>query len=165
MLMRTLVTSVAAALLGPAIGIGVFIMANRDHSGGQPTSISMTQTREAGSAIETGQAEEEIRTFTPQGRWLGSPATGMQEPKLKTAAVRPSREQATWHTVVTCPSGEPFPGDGICPLPEPVTTRPTGKSSTVNVPPEAGNLGSGWTDVAERAPPSPLPGRLSVGGP
>ena len=164
MLVRTLVTSVAAALFGPAVGIGVFIMANRDHSGGQPTSISMTQTRAAGSAIETGQAED-IRTFTPQGRWLGSPATGMQEPKLKTAAARPSREPATWHTVVSCPSGKPLPEDGRCPLPEPVTTGPTGKSSMVNLPPEAGNLGSGLTDVAERAPTSPLPGRMSIGGP
>jgi hypothetical protein len=164
MLVRTLITSVAAALLGPAVGMGVFVMTNRDHSGGQPPSISMTQTREAGSAIETGQAED-IRTFTPQGRWLGSPATRVQEPKLKTAAARPSREPAHWHTVVICPSGEPLPGDGRCPSPEPVTTGPTGRSSMVNVPPEASKLGSGLTDVAERAPISPLPGRMSVGGP
>lgn len=164
MLVRTLVTSVAAALLGPAIGIGAFLMANRDHSGAQPTSISMSPTREAGSAIETGQAKD-IRTFTPQGRWLGSPATRVQEPKLKAADARPSREPAAWHTVVSCPSGEPLPGDGHCPSPEPVTTRPTGRSSMVNLLPEAGNLGSGLTDVAERAPTSPLRGRMSVGGP
>jgi len=164
MLVRILVTSVAAALLGPAIGIGVFVMANKDHSGGRPTSFSMTQTREIGSASEMGQAED-IRTFTPQGRWLGSPATRVQEPKLKAAAARPSREPGHWHTVVSCPSGEPLSGDGHCPSPEPVTTRPTGRSSMVNLPQEAGNLGSGLTDVAERAPTSPLPGRMSVGGP
>jgi len=164
MLVRTLVTSVAAALLGPAVGIGVFIMANRDHSDGQATSISMTQTREAGSAIETGQAED-IRTFTPQGRWLGSPATRVQEPKLKTAAARPSREPAHWHTVVSCPSGEPLPGDGRCPSPEPVTTRPTSRSSMVNLPPEARNLVSGEIESPARVPIPPLPGRMSVGGP
>jgi hypothetical protein len=164
MLVRTLVTSVAAALLGPAIGIGVFIMANRDHSGGQPTSISMTQTRQAGSAIETGQAED-IRTFTPQGWWLSSPATRVQEPKLKTAAARPSREPAHWHTVVSCPSGEPLPGDGRCPLPEPVTTRPTGKSSMINVRSEAGNVGFGEIESPARLPIPPLPRKMSVGGP
>jgi len=156
--------SIAAALMAPGIGIGAFLMANRDHSGAQSKSISMTQTREAGSASEMGQAED-IRTFTPQGRWLRSPETRVQEPKLKAADARPSREPAHWHTVVSCPSGEPLPGDGHCPSPEPVTTRPTGRSSMVNLPPEAGNLGSGLTDVAERAPTSPLPGRMSVGGP
>lgn len=156
--------SIAAALMAPAIGIGAFLMANRDHSAAQPKSISMSPTREEASAIESGQVKD-IRTFTPQGRWLGSSATRVQEPKLKAAAVLPSREPNSWHTVVSCPSGGPIPEDGICPLLETVTERSTGKSSMVNLPSEAGNLGSG---EIERPAPVPIPrhpGRMSVGGP
>jgi len=164
MLVRPLIMSIAAALMAPAIGIGVFLMTNRNHSGGQPISVSMSPTPETGAAIETGQAEV-IRTFAPQGRWLGSPATRVQEARLKPAAARPSREPGPWHTVVSCPRGEPLPGDGICPLPETVTTSPTGRSSMVNLLPEADNLSSGEIESTVLVPIPPLPGRMSVGGP
>ena len=73
MLAKALAISVVAALLGPAIGIGVFLTAEplRDKAGSP-------QARVADPVTESNQAGV-IRTFAPPGLW-STPATTQQSP-------------------------------------------------------------------------------------
>ena len=107
MLVKSLVISTAAALLGPTIGVALFLVANSDH-------ITVT-ARKLGPVTELVQAET-IRTFAPQGLWLDPAASIMQKPK--TIAARTTSDPAAWHTVVSCPEGQALAEDGRCPAPK-----------------------------------------------
>ena len=164
MLVKTLAISVAAAVLGPTIGMGVFVFANSDRFGGETTSFS-SSTRGPGPVTEPGQADV-VRTFAPPGPWLNPDSIDRQERKPEpAAATRPLPELAPWRTVVSCPEGQPLPEDGRCPSPENVMVLLAGKHPIADLTPAAGNFGSDEIVIPERAPSSPLPGRMSVGGP
>ena len=151
MLVKSLAISVVAASLGPAIGVGVFLMVNgnrlRDETASLPTPAAEPVT-------EFDQAEV-IRTFAEPRLWPGPKSTGMPERK-EIDATELSPEPA-WRTVVSCPDGQPLPETGRCPAPD--WSRPTGKHSTAEL--TADTLGSGEIETPERAP-YPLPGRMSL---
>ena len=100
MLMKSLAISLVAALLGPTIGVGVFLLTNGDRFGGETT----LPIRAAGPLPESDQAEV-IRTFAQPRLWL-CPATGALESSAKTPAAHPSSELAAWRTVVTRPTAD-----------------------------------------------------------
>jgi hypothetical protein len=141
MLVKSIVISTAAALLGPTIGVALFLVANSDRAG-EATSPTVA-TRE-GLETELGEAEV-IRNFASQGVHLDLASILAPERKPQVAAAA-TAESAAWRTVVICAVGQPAK-DGRCPAPEIVPT------------PEA------IADVAPPAdvPTSPLPGRMSVG--
>ena len=141
MLVKSIVISTAAALLGPTIGVALFLVANSDR-GGKATSPTVV-TRE-GLGTELGEAEV-IRNFAPQGVHLDLASILAPERKPQVAAAG-TAEQAAWRTVVICVVGQPAK-DGRCPAPEIVPT------------PEV------IADVAPPAdvPTSPLSGRMLVG--
>ena len=141
MLVKSIVISIAAALLGPTIGVALFFMANSDR-GGKATSPTVV-TRE-GLGTELGEAEV-IRNFAPQGAHLDLASILVTERRPQVAASG-TVESAPWRTVVIRAVGQPTK-DGRCPAPETVP-RPV---VIADVAPSA--------DV----PTSPLPGRMSVG--
>jgi hypothetical protein len=142
MLMKSIVISTAAALLGPTIGVAVFFVANSDR-GGQ--SISATATRE-GSETELDGAGV-IRNFAPEGVHLGS--TSILAPKPKPQVSAPATaESAAWRTVIICAEGQ-TDKDDRCPMPK-IAPGLTSKGAIADLAPPTG------------APTSPLPGRMSV---
>jgi hypothetical protein len=146
MLMKSLAISLVAALLGPTVGVGVFLLTNGDRFGGETT----LPIRAAGPVPEFNQAEV-VRTFAQPRLWLG-PATGALESSAKTPATHPSSELAAWRTVVRCPEGEPLAQTGRCPAP----ARPTAEVTSAGNNDEASEIA-----MPERAP-YPLPGRMSL---
>jgi hypothetical protein len=164
MLAKSLIISMLAALLGPTIGVGIFLTANRHYWDGQATSFSPS-AREVEQVTQPGHAEV-TRTFAPPEPWVNPASIGAQERKPETAAAAlPSPELASWHTVVSCPEDQPLAEDGRCPSPKLVSERSTDKDSIANSPRAAGRVGSGEIDILGPAPSSPLPGRMSVGAP
>ena len=153
--------SAAAAVLGPTIGIAVFFMPNRDNVSGPATSFTVS-TRGTGPVTEFA---EDLRSFAPRGLWLNLAPSVVQERKPQAATVATSSEPTAWPAVVTCSEGRSVREDGRCPAPEIVSAPTAGKRSIADVTPPAGNFGSGEIEILERAPFSPFPGRMSVGGP
>jgi hypothetical protein len=97
MLVKSLVVSVAAALLGPTLGIATFFLANSNYSG-LPFSASV----EAMGLLLAQPDDREV--VTPSGAWYGPSA---QERRLDTAATaQPS--------VVNCPEGQALSENGRC---------------------------------------------------
>jgi len=106
MLVKSLVVSVAAALLGPTLGIAAFFLANSNYPS-QPFSAS---TQEMG-LIAQPDHREVARTFAPSGPWYGPSA---QERKLDTAAADLPSGLGVWQTVVNCPEGQALSENGRC---------------------------------------------------
>ena len=144
MLVKSILISTAAALLGPIIGVAVFFMADSDR-GAQATSPTVS-TR-VGPVTELGEAEV-IRSFAPQGVDLRFASILVPERKPQGSAAR-TAESAAWRTVVTCAVGEPAE-DGRCPVPKNFPATATREALADITPP---------TD----APTSSLSGRMSVG--
>ena len=143
---KALAISLVAALVGPTIGVGVFLLADGDRWGGETASIP---TRAAGSVTEFGQAQE--RTFAAPRLWPGPMLTDAPERRAKTLLAQPSPELAPWRTVVSCPAGDTLLETGHCPSLE----WPPAEVSA------ASNIAAREPDAAERTP-SPLPGRMSL---
>ena len=99
MLLKSLAVSVAAALLGPALGVAMFFLANSS-AGGQPLANSQARVvaQPAGSGL--------VRSFAPSENWYAHVAT---------------EELGAWQTVVRCPDGQALPPGGRC---QPSDTRP-----------------------------------------
>jgi hypothetical protein len=91
MLLKSLVVSVAAALLGPALGIAAFYLANSGYPD-QPVSTS-------------------IRTFAPSAVWYDP---SVPKHRLDTAAADLPPDVGGWKTVVNCPDGQALSADGRC---------------------------------------------------
>lgn len=98
MLVKSLALSVAAALLGPTLGIALFFLANSNLYA-QPPALAVSETLRQVS-------------FAPGQPWY---ATGAYERKLNTAAAD------DWQTVVRCPDGQTIADNGRCLSP---TARP-----------------------------------------
>lgn len=99
MLLKSLAVSVAAALLGPALGVAMFFLANSS-AGGQPLAYSQARVvaQPAGSDL--------VRSFAPSENWYAHVAT---------------EELGAWQTVVRCPDGQALPAGGRC---QPSDTQP-----------------------------------------
>jgi hypothetical protein len=106
MLLKSLVVSVAAALLGPTLGIATFLAVNGAYPS-QPLAASSQ------IADETAQPAPRIAlmAFAPSGPWYGQ---NVQERELSTAAADISPEAGGWQTVVSCPDGQTLSGDARC---------------------------------------------------
>lgn len=115
MLLKSLAVSVAAALLGPTLGIATFFLANGSSPSSEPLSTSLHQQVEL---VMPPADRDVIRSFAPSQAWYGpSDEVG----KLDTAAADLPRELGTWQTVVRCPEGKALSEDGRC---RPSDTRP-----------------------------------------
>ena len=144
--MKSLAISLGAALLGPTIGVGVFLLANGDRISGE-TALPI---QAAGPVPDFDQAG--VRTFAQPSLWLGLKPSGGLEPSAQTPAAHASPKLAAWLTVVRCPEGEPLPQTGNCSAPAWPTAVVT---STAN------NDGASKIAIPERVP-YPLPGRMSL---
>ena len=104
MLLKSLAVSVAAAVLGPTLGIATFLAVN----GAQQPVAASSQV-----ADETVQAAPSIalRAFAPSGSWYVPSA---EDRPLSTAAADLSPESGGWQTVVSCPDGQTLSGDARC---------------------------------------------------
>ena len=133
---KALAISVVAALLGPAIGIGVFLTAEplRDKAGSP-------QARVADPVTESNQAGV-IRIFAPPGLW-STPVTTQQSPELE-----------PWRTAVSCSDGQPLGENARCPVAD--GPQATDNQSTAT----AGDFEP--SENARPDAPSPLPGRMSL---
>ena len=140
-MMKSIVISTAAALIGPAIGIAIFFATHSDHLGGATTSLA--ESNGGGSVAELGK-HEAIKTFVPQ--WLLIDAFPVAAPQRKPYPVSGTAESGPWRTVVTCALG-PATKDGRCPLPE-----ASEAIADINSPAEESNS-------------PPLSERMSIGGP
>jgi hypothetical protein len=108
MLVKSLVVSVAAALLGPTLGIATFFLTN----GNSPNSHSFSASVQTTGLLAQPDHREVTRTFAPSGAWYGPSA---QERKLDTAAADlRSGLLGVWQTVVNCPEGQALSEDGRC---------------------------------------------------
>jgi hypothetical protein len=104
MLLKSLVVSVAAALLGPTLGIATFLAVNGAYPN-QPLAASSQ------IADETAQPTPlALMAFAPSGPWYGN----VQERELGTATADISPEASGWQTVVSCPDGQTLSGDARC---------------------------------------------------
>ena len=120
MLLKSLVMSAVAAVLGPTLGIGLFFVANGDF-GNQTTSFAAS-TGEA--ALVTEQRDTDvIRMFAPPGAWYNPTSTGEHERKINTAAGDPLSKLGSWHTVVSCPEDRALSEDGRCTSPHRPDTK------------------------------------------
>ena len=90
MLVKSLAISVVAASLGPAIGVGVFLLVNGNRLHDE---------------LEFDRGEV-TRTFAEPRLWPGPKSTGMPE-RREIDATELSPELAAWRTVVSCPDGQP----------------------------------------------------------
>ena len=138
-MMKSIVLSTAAALIGPAIGIAIFFTVHSDHLGGATTSLAEFN----GDGSVAGK-DEAIKTFVPQ--WAPIDAFPLPVPERKSDPVRGRAESGGWRTVVTCALG-PATKDGRCPLPE-----ASEAIADIDSPAEASNL-------------LPLSVRMSIGRP
>jgi hypothetical protein len=137
-MLKSIVLSTTAALIGPAVGVAVFFTAHSDHFGGAPTSLA--ESNGDGSVADLGK-DEAIITFVPQP--LPIDAFAVSVPERKPDSIRERTESGEWRTVVRCALG-PATKDGRCPLPEAI--------AEVDSPAEASSS-------------PPLAGRMSIGGP
>jgi hypothetical protein len=113
MLVKSLIVSVAAAVLGPTLGIATFFLANSTY----PSQSLSASTQEMG-LIARPDHREVARAFAPSGAWYGPSA---QERKLDTAAADLPSGLGVWQTVVNCPEGQALSKDGRC---RPSSIRP-----------------------------------------
>ncbi len=140
-MMKSIVLSIAAALIGPAIGIAIFFTAHSDHLGGATTSLAESN---GDATVADLDKDEAIKTFVPQG--LPIDAFPVSVPERKPDSTQGKAESGEWRTVVRCALG-PATQDGRCPLPE------SSKAiAEVDSPAEASSS-------------TPLAGRMSIGGP
>jgi hypothetical protein len=103
MVVKTLVVSLAAALLGPTLGIATFFLANAIVLSQSPPPFAQ---------------DPRVMSFAPADLWSGSQA---QQGNLDTAAADLATEQGDWQTVVKCPDGQPLSGGDSCPSRTPRT--------------------------------------------
>ena len=113
MFLKSLVLSVAAAVLAPIIGLAMFFMVD-SYDSGQPTMISATPSLKAEQTTDSGQTEISER-FVPQEPWRASAAIAPLDRKPASAQARWSTEPGTWQTTVSCPGETPLPEEGPCP--------------------------------------------------
>ena len=140
-MMKSIVLSIAAALIGPAIGIAIFFTAHSDHLGGVTTSLA--ESNADGSVADLGK-DEGIKTFVPLG--LSIDTFPVSVPERKPDPTQGKAESGRWRTVVRCALG-PATQDGRCPLPESSKAIADIDSPT------------------EESSSPPLAGRMSIGGP
>ena len=98
MLLKSLAVSVAAALLGPTLGIAMFFLADSNSASGQQL-ITATQ-------------HEVVRSFAPSETWYGPSAQAVE---VRAAAAELPGGLGSWQTVVRCPDGQALSEDGRCP--------------------------------------------------
>lgn len=106
MIVKSLAVSVAAALLGPTLGIATFFLANSNYPG-QSFSASTQELR----LLAQSDHREVARTFAPSGAWYGPSVQGR---KLDTAAADLPSGLGVWQTVVNCPEGQALSENGRC---------------------------------------------------
>jgi len=140
-MMKSIVISTAAALIGPAIGIAIFFTAHSNHLGGATTLLAGSNG--GGSVADLVGKHEAIKTFVPQ--WVLIDAFPVSAPQRKPYP-NGTAESGAWRTVVRCALG-PATKDGRCPLPE-----ASEAIADIDSAAEASNL-------------PPLSGRMSIGGP
>ncbi len=104
MLLKSLAVSVAAAVLGPTLGIATFLAVN---GADQPLAAS-SQVADGTTQLVPPIA---LRAFAPSGSWYVSNAEGRA---LSTAAADLAPESGGWQTVVSCPDGQTLSGDARC---------------------------------------------------
>ena len=97
MLLKSLAVSVAAALLGPTLGIAMFFLANSNSASGQQ--------------LITASQHEVVGSFAPSETWYGPSAQAVE--MLAAAAELPGG-LGSWQTVVRCPDGKALSEDGRC---------------------------------------------------
>ena len=164
MLVKSLAISVAAALLGPTIGMGVYVLANSDGFGDETIAFS-SSTRGPAPVPEPSQADI-VRMSAPPGSWLNPVSIDKPVRKPETAAAtQPLTELSPWRTVVRCPEGQLLPEDDRCPSPKNVMVLLTEKHPLADLTPAAGNLGFDEIVIPELATAASLQGRMSLGGP
>lgn len=88
MLLKSLAVSVAAALLGPTLGIAMFFLADSNSASSQQL-ITATQ-------------HEVVGSFVPQAA------------EVQAAAAELPGGLGSWQTVVRCPDGQALSEDGRC---------------------------------------------------
>ena len=110
MLVKSILISTAAALIGPAIGIAMFFMAHGNHLGGPATSPTEAAREEP--VAELGKAEA-MKTFVPQ--WLHLDPDSIIVPERKPQPAGEVIESGAWRTVVRCASGLAIIKEGSCP--------------------------------------------------
>jgi hypothetical protein len=91
MLLKSLAVSVAAALLGPTLGIAMFFLADSNSARGQP--------------LVTATRHEVVRSFAPSETWYDPSAQAVEVQALGLGS---------WQTVVRCPDGQALSEDGRC---------------------------------------------------
>jgi hypothetical protein len=103
MVVKVLLISVAAALLGPFVGIAMFFVVFNDDLS-RPTASFSVSDRQAQAVGELSQGEV-IRTSAPPWPWLNSASIGVEarRPQAPTAQFLP--DIATWQYVVSDPQG------------------------------------------------------------
>jgi hypothetical protein len=104
MLVKSLVVSVVAALLGPTLGIATFFVANSNYSG-LPFSASVETM-----GLLLAQPDD-LEVITSSGAWYGPSAL---ERSLDTAAAAQPSGLGVWQTVVKCPEGQALAENGRC---------------------------------------------------
>jgi hypothetical protein len=97
MLLKSLAVSVAAALLGPTLGIAMFFLANSDSASGQQ--------------LATATQREVVRSFAPSETWYDPSAQAIE---VQAAAAELPGGLGSWQTVVRCPDGQALSEDGRC---------------------------------------------------
>jgi hypothetical protein len=105
MLVKSLAVSVAAALLGPTLGIAMFFLANSNSASSQPLS-----TEQQVGLVTAPAQREVIRSFTPSETWYDPSA---QVAEVHAAATSLAGGLGAWQTVVR-PDGQALSEDGRC---------------------------------------------------
>jgi hypothetical protein len=158
-MMKSVAIAAAAALSGPIVGVAVFFAANSDHSNRE--GASLTVAGPWGTPKTASAQPDIIKTFAPQELRLDPTSIAVRERKPQSATIRKLIEPPAWLTVVTCAEGQPLLKNGRCPAPGSVPSTDMG--AIVEGTPTANGVGSGRTQVPDRAPFSP--GRMSLGAP
>jgi hypothetical protein len=114
MLLKSLAVSVAAALLGPTLGIATFLAVD----GAYPAQPLAAASSPIAAETTPGAPRTALRAFAPSGLWYGQ---GAEDRPLSTAAADLSADQSGWQTVVSCPDGRTLSGEGSC---QSATQRP-----------------------------------------
>ena len=162
MVVRELLISAAAALLGPIVGIIMFFVVFSDELDRSTASFSVPD-RQAQAVAGFSQGGVN-RTFAPPWPWLNSASSGVEErmPQAPNAQFLP--DIATWKTVVSDPEGRPLSEANRGPLrkaPKAVTAGRHPVAATSEEP----SVVSAGSAAPIQAPYRVLQGRMTLGGP
>ena len=160
-MLKSIGIAAAAALLGPTIGVAVFLATDTDHLISEATPLTMAG-QEPGSMTELSQTDV-FRSFVPHGLELKLVSIGVQERKLQPATTQALTEPLAWLTVITCANDQPVLKNGRCPAPKFVPIPTADKKTVADEPPITDSFASASAQIPERAASSPLAGRMSLG--